>query len=140
MAYMDHILILENETELLQQYQFAFEQVNMKATGTVNAGEALDIITRCIKEDVSIDIILVSMHLEGMSALNFISRLREQGNPVPVVAISANGTIKMLVKLMQLNCADFIETPVTFGLLYSRIESALQQYQRLYTTVNNNHP
>jgi DNA-binding NtrC family response regulator len=135
---MDHILIIENETELLRQYLFAFEQVNMRATGARNADEALNIINHCIKGKEIIDILLVSMHLEGMSAVEFISLLRKQSNPVPVVAIAANGTREMLMKLMQLHCVDFIETPVTFGLLYTRIEAALRQYRRLYITANDN--
>lgn len=135
--HMDHILIIENDTQLLQQYTFAFEQVAMKTTGARNADEALHVVNQHGGKQHPIDIILISMQLEGKSAVECIATLRNRGNPVPVVALSTYGTKAMLVKLMQLHCSDFIETPITFGLLYTRIHSALQKYRNLFNKVNN---
>ena len=56
-------------------------------------------------------VILMDLHMPGMDGLNVLKSLRQNGNELPVIILTAYGSIEAAVKGMHLGAIDFIEKP-----------------------------
>jgi two-component system CheB/CheR fusion protein len=72
-------------------------------------------------------LLLLDAHLPGISGLQLLTRLRETGDPVPVLIITGSGDLAMAVQAMKSGAADFIEKPIGGEDLLSSVERALAQ-------------
>jgi DNA-binding NtrC family response regulator len=54
------------------------------------------------------DLVLLDVVLPGEDGLSFLRRMREQGNDVPVLMVSALDTAKTAVSALQLGAADYL--------------------------------
>ena len=59
------------------------------------------------------DVVLTDLRMPGMSGLDLLSALKERGSTIPVVVITAYGSIDGAVRAVQLGAADFVEKPVS---------------------------
>ena len=125
---MRHILIVDDQEDLLSQYDFSFRSVKYNVTTAESGTDALAKVgsRRLINE--AVDVILVDLQMSGMNGADLIANLRERGIDIPIVAISRSGSKEMVIELMRRGCSDYIEKPVSFGGLYTRIEEAVKRY------------
>ena len=124
---MRHILIVDDQEDLLQQYEFSFRSVKYNVTTAESGDDALIKLESRKLTGEAIDVILIDMQMSGMNGIDLISSMRDRGVKIPIVAISRTGSKEMVVELMRRGCSDFIEKPVSFGALYTRIEDAVKQ-------------
>ena len=71
--------------------------------------------------------LLLDAHLPGLSGLGLLTRLRETGDPLPVVMITGSSDLALAVQAMKLGAADFIEKPISREELLGSVERALVQ-------------
>ena len=56
--------------------------------------------------------LLIDAYLPGMSGLELLERLHQQGDRIPAIMITGNSDVAMAVKAMKLGACDFIEKPI----------------------------
>ncbi|HAX92157.1 MAG TPA: histidine kinase, partial [Rhodospirillaceae bacterium] len=56
--------------------------------------------------------LLVDALLPGMSGLDLLKQLREQGHQLPAIMITGKGDIALAVQAMKAGASDFIEKPI----------------------------
>jgi len=120
------ILIADDEVELLHTMAFTLKRKGY-AVVTVQDGEsAYQKIseTSCHKTDF--DLIITDYQMIGLSGLNFIRKIREEGISTPVLAISGFGDMNMVVKLMRAGCSDYLDKPFSINEFVDRIEKLLK--------------
>jgi two-component system CheB/CheR fusion protein len=71
--------------------------------------------------------LLVDVGLPGMSGLDLLRRLGEDGDGLPTIMITGRGDVPMVVKAMQAGATDFIEKPVGGAELIACVDRALEQ-------------
>jgi FixJ family two-component response regulator len=71
--------------------------------------------------------LLVDAYLPGMSGLELLERLHQQGDRMPAVMITGNSDVAMAVKAMKFGACDFIEKPVSRSELLTIVARALDQ-------------
>lgn len=71
-------------------------------------------------------IILMDYSLGGISGLDAIRRVREDGDRRPVIMITAHGDIDLAVEAMRAGASDFIEKPWEKDALFEAIERAAE--------------
>ena len=71
--------------------------------------------------------LLVDAYLPGMSGLELLQRLRDQGDRLPAIMITGNSDVPIAVAAMKAGAADFIEKPIGASELLASIERALEQ-------------
>jgi FixJ family two-component response regulator/PAS domain-containing protein len=71
--------------------------------------------------------LLVDAYLPGISGLELLQSLHETGNHLPSIMITGRGDVQMAVKAMRAGALDFIEKPVSYDELLSRVSRALAQ-------------
>ena len=73
--------------------------------------------------------LLIDAYLPGMSGLELLEKLRDDGHPLPAIMITGNADVAMAVQAMKAGALDFIEKPIGRGELIASIERALELSQ-----------
>ena len=71
--------------------------------------------------------LLVDAQMPGMSGLDLLQRLKNEGTRLPAIMITGQGDVPMAVEAMRAGAADFIEKPIRRDELFASIERALEQ-------------
>ena len=59
------------------------------------------------------DLVLLDLQMPGMDGMETLRRLRESGGEVPVVIITAHGSVPHAVRAMKLGAIDFVAKPLS---------------------------
>ncbi len=102
---MNRILIVDDEKNIRLTAARALEAPDMSVRSAVNAEEALQILPE------GFDLMLLDLRLPGMGGLELLRRLREGGAGIPVVIVTAHGSVESAVDAMRLGASDFIQKP-----------------------------
>jgi DNA-binding NtrC family response regulator len=113
------ILIVEDEDKLrrileLQLLDSGFDVVKAGA-----AEEALPLIDRA-------DLILTDLKLPGMTGIEMLQLVRRQDSTVPVIVMTAFGTVENAVDAMKAGAADFLLKPFSLDHLTTVVNKALE--------------
>jgi DNA-binding response OmpR family regulator len=73
------------------------------------------------------DLILLDIHLPGMSGFEVLETLRKEGRRTPVFIVSADRFVDDRVKGLRLGADDYLVKPFDFDELMARIEAILRR-------------
>lgn len=113
------ILVVEDEEKLRRVIE-----IQLKGAGfeVLQAGTAEDAMRHCDRADL----ILTDLKLPGMDGLELLSRLRRQDSGVPVIVMTAFGTVENAVQAMKLGAADFLPKPFSLDHLMAVVNKGLE--------------
>ena len=115
-----HILVVEDRESLRRMLERALAQEGYKVSTSADGEQAA---SRLAKE--SFDLVLTDLKLPGMSGIDVLRASREAQPRLPVVVLTAFGTVGTAVEAMKLGAADFLEKPVEIEDLFQLVESLL---------------
>ena len=69
--------------------------------------------------------LLIDAYLPGLSGLELLEKLRDEGHHLPAIMITGNADVPMAIKAMKAGALDFIEKPIGREELLASIERAL---------------
>lgn len=119
------VLVVDDEAEMLHQCQRLLEQAGFWTLPVSNSGQALAVLER---EDI--DIMLVDVHLPGLSGFQLINRARRIQPQIAVVMISGYGTVETAIEALYQGADDLILKPFGSEELVDRVRRALQTHQQ----------
>ena len=104
MADKQTVLVIEDEEKLRRVIglHLSSDGYGVKAVGT--AEEAL-------KLAADADLVLTDLKLPGMDGLALLEQLRTQNVHLPVIVMSAFGTVEIAVEAMKKGAVDFLPKP-----------------------------
>ena len=70
--------------------------------------------------------LLIDAYLPGMSGLELLRRLNEEGHALPSIMITGNSDVAMAVQAMKAGATDFLEKPIARGDLLAGVDRALE--------------
>lgn len=126
-----NLVIVEDCLELANVYQRYLIRKNYKITHIDNGSSALSAIKKELPDILLLDLVLPD--LDGHEILEYISKKKL---PIPVVVISAHGSVEIAVKAMQLGASDFLTKPFDAKRLDVTLQNVLNQ-QILQENLNN---
>lgn len=103
-------LFIEDEEELLQIICDALTKLQIKFITATNGKEALDIISK----NSDLDIIVTDINMPIMNGLEMIKRLRNDGNDIPIVIMSAHTEDEYINKAKDLGVNEYLLKPFDF--------------------------
>ena len=71
------------------------------------------------------DVVLLDYMMPGMSGLDVLRALREAESDVPIVMMTAHGSIEVAVQAMKLGAYDFVEKPIEPDHIVLTVQKAL---------------
>jgi DNA-binding response OmpR family regulator len=102
------VLIVDDEPNVRLVFGTALESVGYRVVEASDGAAALAWLAR-----ETCDLVLLDLMMPGMGGLETLRRLREYGQEVPVVIVTARGTVPDAVEAMKLGAIDFVSKPVT---------------------------
>jgi len=112
------VLVVEDEEKLRRVIQLELESNAYEVDGAPSAEQALPLAT------VS-DLIITDLRLPGMDGLQFISELHARGIGVPVIVMTAHGSVEAAVSAMKLGAADFLQKPFSLEHLTTVVQKVM---------------
>ena len=121
---MTRILIVEDEQHLADGLRFNLE-AECYDTEVVDTGEgALD---RLRADDPPVDLMVLDVMLPGLSGFDVASRLRQQGQYLPILMLTARGRADDIVKGFESGADDYLPKPFELSVLLARVGALLRR-------------
>ena len=111
------ILVVDDDPLSREFMTEAVQSLGYLALAAPNGNEALERIA-----DGSPDMVISDLRMPGMDGIELCRRITAQGNDLPVVVVTAHGTIETAVEAMQEGARDFVLKPVSPDALRIAIE------------------
>jgi two-component system response regulator AtoC len=121
------ILVVDNEAKMRRILELALKNMGHHVEQAADGEEALAAIERGV-----FDLVLTDLRMPRMDGIGLLNALRERKVELPVIVLTAYGTIETAVTAMKLGAVDYIIRPFemeTIELAVSRV-LAMQNVQR----------
>ncbi|MBI4891938.1 MAG: sigma-54-dependent Fis family transcriptional regulator [Acidobacteria bacterium] len=113
------ILVVEDEDKLRRVVCLQLESAGYEAVGAGSAEEALRLAGGA-------GLVLTDMRLPGMDGIDLLKALQRQNARIPVIVMTAFGTVELAVESMKLGAADFLPKPFSLDHLMAVVRKALE--------------
>jgi two-component system response regulator AtoC len=117
---MKRVLIVEDEPRMRRVVQILVEKIGLESRAVEGGAAGLEV---CRQEQI--DLVLSDLKMAPMDGLEFLRQLRTIDAEVPVVILTAYGTISAAVDAMKLGAFDFVLKPFDREALEIVIRKAL---------------
>ena len=113
------ILVVEDEEKLRRVIELQLVSAGFEVDKAAAAEEGLRIVDRA-------DLVLTDLKLPSMDGLQFLSLIRRQNTQVPVVMMTAYGSVETAVEAMKTGATDFLLKPFSLDHLMQVVYKALE--------------
>jgi two-component system response regulator PilR (NtrC family) len=117
---MSHILIVDDEPDILELISMTIDRLGFHC------------VTACSIADAeyqlglqAFDLCLTDMRLPDGSGLDLVSHIQSQYESMPVIVLTAYGSVDIAIEAMKQGAFDFLSKPVELEKLKATIQSAL---------------
>jgi DNA-binding NtrC family response regulator len=118
------VLIIDDEAEIRESLQTLLElegyEVETASTGNEGLARA---------GDRPFDLVLLDLALPDKNGLNVLAELHERDSQLPVIVITAYGTVDNAVKATQAGAANFIQKPWDNDKLLADVRAAIAKHR-----------
>jgi two-component system NtrC family response regulator len=121
---MDTILIVDDEKNYLVVLEALLSAEGYEIITADNVKDALRLM-----EESDLDLVLTDMKMPGMSGMDLLVESKRRKPEVPVIMMTAYGTIEMAVEAMKKQAYDYITKPFQNEELKLTIKKALENYR-----------
>jgi len=115
------ILIVDDEKNIRLTLSQALETLGMPVQTAGDGEEALQTL-----QDSDFSLVLLDLKLPGMDGLEVLRRIRVSWPKIPVIMITAHGSIEYAVEAMKLGAIDFIRKPFSPGEIRALVSQVLK--------------
>lgn len=113
------VLVVEDEDKLRRILELQLLDSGFDVEKAATAEEALPLIDRA-------DLIVTDFKLPGMTGLDMLHLIRRQDSHVPVIVMTAFGTVENAVEAMKAGAGDFLLKPFSLDHLTAVVNKALE--------------
>lgn len=122
MATKDTILVVDDEKDLAQGLKYNLELEDYDVLLAHDGEEALQKI-----DSDNPDLVLMDVMMPGMNGLKALQVLREKGNRVPVIMLTAKSQQEDKVTGLQIGADDYVTKPFGIEELMARVRALLRR-------------
>lgn len=116
-----NILAVDDDKSISTLVKSILSLEKQHEVNTVISGEAC---LKYIREQIP-DLILMDIQMPGIDGIETLKRVKEYHSRIPVIMMSAHGTIERAVRSMRLGAYDFITKPIERERLLITVKNAL---------------
>jgi two-component system NtrC family response regulator len=121
---MDTVLIVDDEKNYLVVLEALLAPEGYEIMTVDNAQAALGLI-----EEADLDLLITDMKMPGMSGMKLLEASKKIKPELPVIMMTAYGTIEMAVEAMKKQAYDYITKPFRNEELKLTVQKALQNHR-----------
>ncbi len=101
------VLIVDDEPNVRLMLRTALESVGYTVTEAADGQASL----ASLRSDGA-DLVLLDLQMSGLDGMEVLRRLRDDGDDVPVVVVTAHGSVPTAIRAMELGALDFLAKPI----------------------------
>ncbi len=116
---MIRVLVVEDEAYVAESLAALFVANGMDPVTCSTAEEAL--------EAPPADVVLTDLKLPGLSGVDLLWRLKQRDPALPVLLLTAHGTIRTAVEAMRAGALDFLTKPIEPDVIVERVRKAVER-------------
>ena len=119
---MEKILIVDDEKSILDLLNMVFKKQGYSVKNALSAEKAIELL-----EEDDFDLVLTDVKLPKKSGMDILKYTREKEPQIPVVMITAYGTIKQAVEAFKAGAVDYVLKPFDVEELKIIVEKGLKE-------------
>lgn len=116
------ILIVEDEASIRSQICRQLQKEGYQVDGTGDGQEGLYLAT-----EYPVDVLVLDLGLPGLSGLEIIKRLRQQGSSLPILVLTARGSWQERVEGLEAGADDYLTKPFQIEELSARVKALIRR-------------
>jgi DNA-binding NtrC family response regulator len=120
------VLVVDDETNMQAVMRMILEGAGHEVLTAESGEEALE-----RARDRDLDVVLTDLKMPGMGGEAFIARLRRERPEVPVIVVTAHGTIRSAVQSIRDGAADYLTKPFEPEQLEIAVHNAIRLHDIL---------
>jgi len=121
---METILVVDDEKNYLVVLSAFLTEEGYETLTAEEGQQALEIL-----EGADIDLVLTDMKMPSMDGIELLRRIKEKSPDLPVVVMTAYGTVEKAVAAMQQGAFNFIQKPFQNETLKQIVDNAVATYR-----------
>ncbi|MGE4292915.1 MAG: sigma-54-dependent transcriptional regulator [Desulfovibrio sp.] len=114
------ILVVDDDRGILEVIEARLASVGLETRTAGSAEEALEVLAR-----EAVDLVVSDVKMPGMGGEGLLAAVREQWPQIPVILLTAYGTIPDAVALIRSGAADYLTKPFDGKELLRRVQELL---------------
>jgi two-component system, NtrC family, response regulator AtoC len=114
------ILVVDDEPRIRRILELSLTDLGYRVSCVEDVGKAQGVLA-----EERVDLVLTDLALPDRTGLDLLAELRAAGNDVPVILITAFGTVESAVKAIKLGAFDYVVKPFSIEELEALIQRAL---------------
>ncbi|MFP4083003.1 MAG: sigma-54-dependent transcriptional regulator [Candidatus Aminicenantes bacterium] len=103
---MEEILIIDDERSILDLLSVVFKKEGYRTETSLSAAKGLQLI-----DEQDFDMVICDIKLPQMSGMEMLRRIKDSNPDMPVIMITAYGTIKQAVEALKAGAIDYVVKP-----------------------------
>ena len=115
------VLVVDDERNMLTVMEFALKDAGYRVLTAERAEDAMEYI-----QDPDLDVILSDLKMPGMGGHEFIRRTRQLRPDVPIIVVTAYGSIRSAIECVQAGASNYLTKPFEPEELQFSVENALR--------------
>jgi two-component system response regulator AtoC len=119
------VLVVDDDVAVARVMGALLEQAGHKVEVSSSGEKALEILA-----ERPFDVVVTDQAMPGMDGLELLTRVHERWPEIPVVMVTAHGTVQLAVEAMKRGCADFMVKPVDREQLLFVVQKELHKSAR----------
>jgi DNA-binding response OmpR family regulator len=123
------VLLIEDSVRLQRSITMGLKKEGYRVDASGDGEEGLWYI-----ESFDYDVVILDIMLPGLDGLSLLNKIREKGNTVHVLILSARDTLEDRVKGLETGADDYLVKPFAFQELLARVQALVR---RKYTAKSN---
>lgn len=124
------ILVVEDEKGMAQVLRRGLTEENYTVSLAPDGISALS-----LAEQTRFDLILLDVMIPGMDGIQVARRLRELGQDMPILMLTARDTVPDIVRGLDAGADDYVTKPFSFAVLLARIRALERRVAELRSNI-----
>ncbi len=118
------ILIAEDDEQIANSLKKNFTEEGNHVMVAKDGEEAIH-----FTNSIFFDVILLDWRMPKVSGIEVCRHIRESGNQIPIILLTALSQVKNKVEALNLGADDYVTKPFSFDELAARITAVVRRYQ-----------
>jgi two-component system response regulator AtoC len=115
------VLVIDDERPMRRALEILLAKLSLDAVSAESAEAGLELMAR-----EHVDLVMTDVRLPGMNGVEALRRIREIDSAIPVIVLTAYGTIQQAVEAMRLGAYDYIVKPFELDAVAAAVQKALE--------------
>ena len=118
------VLLVDDDASLCETLTIGLRKRGSEVSWCTSAGEALTLL-----ETDDFDVVVTDLHMRGVNGIELCERIVGNRSDVPVIVLTAFGSLDAAISAIRVGAYDFINKPVELAVLSISVDRAVAHKQ-----------